>query len=230
MKKQILFIIAIVFPLIGFSQGVTVYEHINFQGQSMPVVGDIAFLGNGWNDRISSIRIDRGYRIQIYADANYSGASMILDNDWTVTNSSMQWNDKISCIRIISRPGNEHRRPEQTSRPGYSENNVGGRDIPRDDRPNGRGANDDRRRGSITVFEHANFQGRSMNIDQDMPWVGNDWNDKISSIRIPYGMEVVVYFDGNYQGAYQVFTSDWNVATSLREWNDKISSVRIRRR
>lgn len=56
---------------------------------------------------------------------------------------------------------------------------------------------------------------------------GDYWNDKISSIRVPAGLTVVVYEHEKYQGRSMTLTSDWTVSGSSDPWNDQISSIRV---
>lgn len=85
--------------------GITVYEHINFGGAFKTITSDWDVnASKEWNDRISSIRVPEGYKIQIFENI-YSGASLILSADWSATeNSPEAFNDIISSIRIIAYP------------------------------------------------------------------------------------------------------------------------------
>jgi hypothetical protein len=64
----------------------------------------------------------------------------------------------------------------------------------------------------------------------DIPFVGWDWNDNISSVRVPPGMTVILYENDNYGGASLTLTSD---VSDLRNypgpgpdgtWNDAVSA------
>jgi hypothetical protein len=50
--------------------------------------------------------------------------------------------------------------------------------------------------------------------------IGNDW---ISSLQVPAGYTVTVYWDSPFTGASQVYTTD--VSFFGETWNDKISSI-----
>ena len=78
--------------------------------------------------------------------------------------------------------------------------------------------------GSITVYKDANLKGESKKYSMDVPLVGNDWNDVISSIHIPQGYRVTIFRDANFQGPSLTLTADWNATD---EWNDQVSSIRI---
>lgn len=77
----------------------------------------------------------------------------------------------------------------------------------------------------ITVYADANYAGASLVVSANTAWVGDAWNDRISSMRIPPGVSVQVFWDANYMGKTRTFTSD--VPFVGEEWNDRISSIRI---
>ena len=98
----------------------------------------------------------------------------------------------------------------------------------------------------VTIYQDPEFRGNSRALMGDIvdldnaagpcgAGVGGDWDDCISSIRIPTGWEVTVYQDDNYGGASATFTAD---VTDLERrpgpcsdgWDDCISSIRIRQR
>ncbi|WBQ13270.1 beta/gamma crystallin family protein [Hyphomonadaceae bacterium BL14] len=79
-------------------------------------------------------------------------------------------------------------------------------------------------RPAIVLYEHANFQGRSIRIDGDAPnfaWI--DFNDRASSARVEGGQwDVCEHAD--YRGTCVSLTSD--VAQFTGRLNSQISSVR----
>ena len=98
----------------------------------------------------------------------------------------------------------------------------------------------------VTIYQDPEFRGGSRALMGDIvdlddaagpcgTGVGGDWDDCISSIRIPAGWEVTVFQDDNYGGASTTFTAD---VTDLERrpgpcsdgWDDCISSIRIRQR
>ncbi len=80
----------------------------------------------------------------------------------------------------------------------------------------------------IKVFEHDNFGGRGVFLERGSYTVddlgaygiGNDW---ISSLQVPAGYTVTVYWDSPFTGDSLVYTSD--VSFVGETWNDKISSI-----
>ncbi len=112
MKKRLLLTFAFV-CLVGLYTSaqdyITVYEDCGYRGNSHRLYeGDHLDrdLGVG-NDKISAIRIPRGWEVTVYTDNNYRGQSRTFDEDVNCMPADL--NDKISSIRVTrrsySRPG-----------------------------------------------------------------------------------------------------------------------------
>jgi chitinase len=82
----------------------TMYKDCNYGGYAvnLPVgdynLGDLNARGI-LNDDISSIRVNTGYEIQLFWDANFTGASLVVagDNSCLVNNG---WNDKATSLKV----------------------------------------------------------------------------------------------------------------------------------
>src|SRR2546422_8612154 len=58
---------------------ITVYNDINFQGESTTFNGNMPNLvENGWNDRISSVRIPDGQAWEVCVDVNFGNRCQVL--------------------------------------------------------------------------------------------------------------------------------------------------------
>ena len=97
---------------------------------------------------------------------------------------------------------------------------------------------------AVTIYADPDFRGDSRPVLAEIGELGDlggpcgtgaagDWDDCISSIRVPTGWEVTVYDDEDFQGDSRTFTTD--VADLEREagpcsdgWDDCISSIRVR--
>ncbi|MCG8575947.1 MAG: hypothetical protein MI810_13750 [Flavobacteriales bacterium] len=81
---------------------------------------------------------------------------------------------------------------------------------------------------TVTFFEHSNHSGNYFSYP-----IGNygvlpsNWNDKISSIAIPYGIKVTIYANSNFSGSCKTIEGNWSVTSWNDYWNDRISSVKI---
>ncbi len=107
--KKILGIIAGIAMLqtTGYA-GVTVYQHVNYEGTSTKYgVGghnfsEIRRKAPG-DDAISSVRVDPGYRIILYWDPNFSGRSLALTKN-TPNLLNYGANDQTSSLRVEKIP------------------------------------------------------------------------------------------------------------------------------
>ena len=94
------------------------------------------------------------------------------------------------------------------------------------------------------IYQNTNYGGDSrivmsnaVDLD-DLPGCGGagaDWNDCISSIRVPSGWEITVFESANYAGPSTTFTADVPDLERVpgpcgNDWDDCISSIQIRRR
>jgi hypothetical protein len=100
----------------------------------------------------------------------------------------------------------------------------------------------------ITVYEHPNYDGNSRTFDGNVwdlddvrgPCYGffdsdevGDWDDCISSIRVPSGWEAIVFEHDEYEGEMLTVTSDIADLDDVRgpcgnDWDDCISSIQVR--
>lgn len=80
--------------------------------------------------------------------------------------------------------------------------------------------------GDVCFYAGAGYTGSRFCMDQGelTPYVGAQWNNRISSIRNPDGFSVLVCDDAGYDDCRTYRTS----ARSLGSFNNVISSIRIR--
>lgn len=80
--------------------------------------------------------------------------------------------------------------------------------------------------GDVCFYSNANYTGSRFCMDEgDMtPYVGGQWNNRISSIRNPDGLRVTVCDDAGYDDCRTYRTS----ARSLGDFDNAISSIRVR--
>lgn len=87
--------------------------------------------------------------------------------------------------------------------------------------------------GTLIFYEHINFEGGSFSAGiGDIPFVGWDWNDRISSIWIPDGRTVVLYEHADFGGESLTLTTGVADLRNVGElgygwWNDRVSSIRV---
>lgn len=112
----------------GPSEGLTIYEHPNFGGDSHTADADTWALSNlkgpcgeyydpdrgiqrdgDWDDCVSSIQISPGWEAVVYQHAGYSGDSLVItdairDLDDVAGPCGGDWDDCISSIRVQRSP------------------------------------------------------------------------------------------------------------------------------
>ena len=77
----------------------------------------------------------------------------------------------------------------------------------------------------ITVWEHENFRGESETLDTTVSRLDDDWNDRISSIRVESGQWELCR-DWDFRSCRTVGTDNPEIAILGSGWNDSISSLR----
>jgi hypothetical protein len=191
------------------------YRDVNFAGASWCYQpGDeVADLRNRRNE-ISSIRITGRARVLVFDEREFEGDAEEFSSDvpdLTLRNmsGSRSWNDRIDSFRIESPAGGSR-----------------GRDRDRSDRGNPFG-----RDGGICVYEFADFRGRSEcwpagssvdNLNQL-----ENWNDRISSIRVYGRARARAHRDARFRGGHVDIDRDIRDLASIG-WDDRISSIDVR--
>jgi len=79
----------------------------------------------------------------------------------------------------------------------------------------------------VIVYWDANFAGQSLHTDADLSYVGDHWNDQISSIRVISGFWEF-YWDAGYRGEV-LRLGPGQYPFVGNHWNDQISSFRCSR-
>ncbi len=81
----------------------------------------------------------------------------------------------------------------------------------------------------VTIYEDCDFKGKSQTLRpgeySSLRQTGFG-NDRVSSIRVPRGIEAVIYRDDDYRGSYARIDRD--IVCFDRTWNDEASSIRVR--
>lgn len=80
--------------------------------------------------------------------------------------------------------------------------------------------------GTVCFFEHTEYRGASFCGASDVAWVGTVWNDRMSSVRVPAGTQVELFFDVNFNGRSVKLVGDTPNLVGLN-FNDFASSFRV---
>jgi pimeloyl-ACP methyl ester carboxylesterase len=83
------------------------HSDIEFQGDTLTLPADLAFVGPEWNDRISSVHVPDGRTVVLYEHAEFGGESLTLSGDaidlrmFPGPALDGTWNDAASSIRVF---------------------------------------------------------------------------------------------------------------------------------
>ncbi len=80
------------------------YEHVGYAGASFCADADSGYIGNAWNDRVSSVKVRAGTQLDLYEHASYGGRVLALSGD-TPDLVARGFNDLMSSFRMRT-PGN----------------------------------------------------------------------------------------------------------------------------
>jgi hypothetical protein len=75
------------------------YADVNYAGTAWCTDASTTYVGAGFNDKASSVKLRAGYQVQMFADANYAGAALTLNAD-TPNFVSVGFNDKLSSVKV----------------------------------------------------------------------------------------------------------------------------------
>ena len=226
MKRVGIFVIASLFTLTGISvasgqqrdraqkrwgsgamphAGVCLFQDSDFHGPYFCVDAndDIGTLPEEMRDRISSLRVIGGVSATVFKDEKFKGPSGRFLTD--VRDLRKQgWGDRISSIRVTRAAAAwDSARPPawgRTRRPAEG----------------------------ACFYRDAGFKGDYFCMPRGGSYatVPEDFNDKISSIRVMRAGGVLIFGDRDFDGKVVPFMSD--VADLKRSgWGDKISSIRV---
>ena len=81
---------------------------------------------------------------------------------------------------------------------------------------------------TITCYEHCDYNGAKYEYNiGDYPFIGQEANDKISSIQVPLGLEVELYEHGNFGGRSIILRENERCLVD-KNFNDLTSSLKVR--
>jgi putative hemolysin len=252
--KNIVLALILSIPFAAFAN-VTVYKHCDFGGfrATLPVGSyDLKDLEDRGilNDDISALKVADGYEVIVYEHHHFSGRSLnfkgndscLVDNDF---------NDRISSIKVRkvsnANAASVYQHCDyrgyriQLAEGSYNLNQLERMGIKNDDLSSLKVANG----YEMIAYEHHNFSGRSVNFKgNDSCLVDNDFNDRISSIKVrkarparpvptrqaPNASAASVYQHCDYRG-YHVQLSEGNYDLNQLERmgikNDDLSSIKV---
>ncbi|RRJ67645.1 hypothetical protein EHV15_18345 [Paenibacillus oralis] len=181
------------FPQISYGGDVTISEGAVFYGDAN-YGGFAVALGVGTynynemikagipNDKLSSVKVTPGIKVTLYEDANFGGGKVVITSDTAYLGD---FNDKTSSLKVERIPAfyvdaNYKGNSVSLEAGSYNVADLIAKGIPNDSIssvkvPSGY---------KVTLYEHKDFQGASKVLLADTSYVGDDFNDKTSSIKI----------------------------------------------
>jgi len=179
-------LVGIIPPRFAVLEGqIVLRESAEYKGRSLWLSNDTPNLGQlGFNDITSSVVLGPNTYATFYADINYGGKSFKATK--SVDKLGAEFNDKISSVRIHLAPGHVIC---------YRDVNYAGPTLNLDqDTPDFTKLNFNDMLSSvkvgenttITLYTDINYKGSSFELSKDSPWVGNQHNDKVSSIKFKH--------------------------------------------
>lgn len=208
----------------ALAQGVTLYDREEFRGGSATFDSDVEDLGYSriGNDRVRSVRVDRGCRAILYEDSRFRGRSTVVEYDAP------------DLERTEVGPGNASSLRVECSRDGWGNR---GRD---DDRRDEWGDRDDRGsfghdyawrgRKGVILYEDQDYRGREAFLSQDTDDMRHldVGNDRASSIRVAPGCQATLFKNARFTGGSVVIEYDTPDLGRTRVGNDSVSSIEVR--
>lgn len=192
--------------------GLMLFEDANFGGDRERFFDSEPDLrSRGFNDTSSSLQIREG-RWEVCVDVNYGGGCRQVEaNQPNLTRMAL--NDSISSVRRLDSWRNGHQ--DQSGYNGHqgSAGHDGSYDFDHHDSR------------EIIIYEHADFEGRSLSFTEGVSNLAqHNFNDLLSSYRIPNGTWELCE-DANFQGRCWTVQNDEGNVGPLG-FNDRISSIR----
>lgn len=214
--------------------GACFFTDANFGGEKfcMREGERMAQVPEGFNDRISSIRIFGRTEITVYQNRDFGGPNLRLREDVPNLQSYQispghSWNDRVSSVEISRGHGWDHDGGGYRDRDG-DRDRYQDRDRDRD-RPDA-----EWNRDGACFFKEADFRGEKFCVQRGdrVNQVPSGFGDHISSVRIFGRVTVTVYQDQNFGGANLRLQQDVSNLQSYQvkpghSWNDRISSIKV---
>jgi hypothetical protein len=205
---------------------VEVYRDADYRGDRRVLDGEVRdFNSIGFNDRVSSIRVDSG-TWQFCEDANFQGRCVTVDRDQRdLAGSSLD--DRFSSARPLPDRRGDVRggRGDDRDFGGRGDDrNVAARGDNRDfgGRGNARNGNDGG--ASVILYADVDFRGASRESGESRDFRDLGFNDTVSSMRIRTGTWEFCS-DADFRGRCMTFDRDVPSLVPFG-FNDTISSMR----
>lgn len=163
----------------------------------------------------------------IYEHSNYRGASKYIEGGHSLSSLGGAWNDKVSAVKVGRGCSLEvwQHRDFNGSREVFSKSSphVG---VWNDEISSARCSCRQAAHAPCVMYEHADFGGKRYVVSANTKHtLGHEWNDEVSSVKVPRGCRLLVYQHRNFRGDQRPFSAG-SYPNIGNLWNDQISSAR----
>jgi len=164
---------------------VFIFQHGNFKGKKDTYVGSVGKVKR--NDDMSSLKLPANCCVALYEHYNFGGKvlKVCADTKWI----GKAWNDKVSSLKTYYKAPPAPP-PPPCSVTVYQHSNYKGTANKYSGNVNKVARNDDMSslklpaNCCVNLYEHYNFGGKVKRTCASTKWIGGDWNDKVSSLKV----------------------------------------------
>ncbi|WP_460019905.1 peptidase inhibitor family I36 protein [Magnetospira thiophila] len=205
------------------------YEDANYQGQKVCVTKDSPTVPSGFNNKISSIRLEKGGCSDggavIFGTKNYGGKTQEITRSYrdlkALKRGSQNWNDALSSVRFA---------PNYTQLKAQVMENVQQAMAPTQPKPV-----DPATLCQICLYKDKNYNGEKQCITGKAGSFSATLNNSVSSVKVERGAcpkgGAIVYKNKNYGGKSAFILNSipdlQSVPGSDMNWNNAMSSLKF---
>ncbi len=192
---------------------VVIFSECYYQGSSNKMLPtDYPSMPANFHRRLSSIRIPAGYEVDLFTDVDYKGRVVRLRVDQACVPA--EWNNIVASMRIYK--NNSGYLPPDNYDPW---SNNGSYSMT--------GNNTNNVNNTVNVYTVCGFKGMSTPLADgeyaDLPY---SIRNRVFSIQIPKGKEVLLYSGRGFTGSYMQLIGDRNCMLTNNEY--MVNSIKIR--
>jgi len=164
---------------------VFIFQHGNYQGKKDTYVGSVSKVKR--NDDMSSLKLPANCCVALFEHYNFGGKvlKVCADTKWI----GKAWNDKVSSLKTYYKAPPAPP-PPPCSVTVFQHSNYKGTANKYSGNVNKVARNDDMSslklpaNCCVNLYEHYNFGGKVKRTCASTKWIGGEWNDKVSSLKV----------------------------------------------
>jgi hypothetical protein len=186
---------------------IRIYENANFEPPYLDLpLKDVEYVGDSWNDKISSIKVPEGYKLITFEHRQFAGNALEVTGDWTLSPNYMSWNDRISSFRVVKLPAIAQSNPISKPTPGNIEPLY----------PS----------SYVRIYDSPDFTNARQEYGLEPVKDLSAVSKAASAIYVREGYKMIGYDQPNLRGDSIEITGGWSAA-NRRDWDNRIVSIRL---